>query len=180
MKHIPNILSLLRLILSAVLAAATGHKTEFLFLYIICGMTDVLDGFLARKYHWESKTGAVLDSIGDFFMFGAAAYAFYFWMGGFGLNTWLAIGLIILLRIAGMLISAIKYGRPYLLHTYANKATGALLFLAVPSYLLTASVSVFIPLLILAFYSAVEEILIHLKFDSLELNRKSLFERFCK
>lgn len=36
-------------------------------LYSLCGVTDVLDGFLARKLHTESKAGEWLDSFADLF-----------------------------------------------------------------------------------------------------------------
>ena len=33
--------------------------------YAITALTDLLDGFLARKYHWESDLGAKLDGFAD-------------------------------------------------------------------------------------------------------------------
>jgi phosphatidylglycerophosphate synthase len=35
------------------------------FLYILCGISDDLDGYMARKYNMKSKSGAVLDVIAD-------------------------------------------------------------------------------------------------------------------
>ena len=37
----------------------------FWTLYVLCGLSDMADGWLARKLQAESKTGAVLDSVAD-------------------------------------------------------------------------------------------------------------------
>jgi cardiolipin synthase len=39
-------------------------QTAFLFM-LIAGISDGLDGYLARKFHWESELGATLDPIAD-------------------------------------------------------------------------------------------------------------------
>jgi len=38
----------------------------FLILYVICGLSDVLDGIIARKTNTTSNFGAKLDTIADF------------------------------------------------------------------------------------------------------------------
>ena len=65
MKQIPNILSAVRIILSFLLLALTKNTTLFLIVYLIIGISDVLDGGLARSLHVQSELGARLDSIGD-------------------------------------------------------------------------------------------------------------------
>ena len=64
---IPNILSLLRLGLVPVLVglALAGLGDVFLFILVISLMSDVLDGYLARKLNQTSELGAKLDSWGD-------------------------------------------------------------------------------------------------------------------
>ena len=42
-------------------------------LYLAAGLTDILDGFLARKMHWETALGAALDGIADFVFAGCLA-----------------------------------------------------------------------------------------------------------
>ncbi len=34
-------------------------------LFLVASLTDLLDGYIARKYHWESKFGVVMDSLLD-------------------------------------------------------------------------------------------------------------------
>lgn len=76
MKHVPNILTLGRLVLTlavflALMAGVTMPTAgppllQFAFWgFVIAGATDFLDGWLARKYQVESLTGAILDPIAD-------------------------------------------------------------------------------------------------------------------
>jgi phosphatidylglycerophosphate synthase len=61
----PNILSILRIILSPILFFINNNLVLFSLLIII-GLTDVLDGYIARKYKIQTAIGAWLDSISDF------------------------------------------------------------------------------------------------------------------
>ena len=70
-KHIPNILSIFRIILVFVFAFIYfGLNYEFssqiaFGVFILAGLTDVVDGFLARKYNWISNAGKILDPLAD-------------------------------------------------------------------------------------------------------------------
>ncbi len=67
---LPNFLSGLRLALTpfVVLALMARDCRRALVLVFVCGITDGLDGFLARKFHSQSKTGAYLDPVADKFL----------------------------------------------------------------------------------------------------------------
>lgn len=67
MRYLPNLISVLRLIAVPVLLwlAWTGAARQFAWLLVVAGMTDMLDGWMARKYGWVSKAGALLDSAAD-------------------------------------------------------------------------------------------------------------------
>ena len=66
--NIPNLLTLARIVLIPVLAILV-YKPEFaiaaLALYIVCALTDFLDGYLARKMNAISAFGTFLDPIAD-------------------------------------------------------------------------------------------------------------------
>lgn len=47
------------------LEVTTQIVSAFWFVYAFCGMTDMADGYVARKLKAETKTGALLDSIAD-------------------------------------------------------------------------------------------------------------------
>ena len=70
---IANIITVSRIFLSLCLFVLSPSSVPFAVLYLLCGVTDVLDGFVARKLHTESEKGGMLDSTADLFF--AVAYA---------------------------------------------------------------------------------------------------------
>ncbi len=69
LKHIPNVLSVLRIILVFVFIAVFLIKRDELWwsmiVFFVAGVTDVIDGFLARKFNWISDLGKILDPLAD-------------------------------------------------------------------------------------------------------------------
>jgi CDP-diacylglycerol--glycerol-3-phosphate 3-phosphatidyltransferase len=64
-KHLPNVISVLRTAGSFGLLFCDVTGWPFWVLYALCGISDTVDGRLARKLHTETKSGAVLDSVAD-------------------------------------------------------------------------------------------------------------------
>jgi cardiolipin synthase (CMP-forming) len=67
MRHLPNLISLLRiaLIWPIIGSLEQGAYPRTLLLLIIAAFSDGLDGFLAKRYHWTSELGKTLDPLGD-------------------------------------------------------------------------------------------------------------------
>lgn len=67
MRHIPNILSVFRIVLIPFLVYLVIDEEMFqaALVLILSGITDLLDGFLARQFSWESRVGKVLDPMAD-------------------------------------------------------------------------------------------------------------------
>jgi cardiolipin synthase (CMP-forming) len=67
MRHIPNLISLLRiaLVLPLVLAMRDGQHERILLLFALAAVSDALDGFLAKRFGWTSNLGRVLDPVAD-------------------------------------------------------------------------------------------------------------------
>ena len=65
--NIPNLLTLLRIILSPIIVILLiqGSFFKAFIVFIIAGITDALDGFLARVLHQQTVLGAYLDPIAD-------------------------------------------------------------------------------------------------------------------
>ena len=65
--YIPNSITFLRILLVAPLlvAMAVGDYGLALLLFVAAGVSDALDGFLAKRFHWESRLGAALDPLAD-------------------------------------------------------------------------------------------------------------------
>ncbi len=66
-KDIPNAISMMRIILVApiVYFLLVGHHGASLILFLVAGLSDALDGFLAKRYHWVSRLGSFLDPLAD-------------------------------------------------------------------------------------------------------------------
>ena len=64
---IPNLLTILRLLLTPVLVIFLLDEKlgEALFIFIVAGVTDGLDGLIARLYKQKSRLGAFLDPLAD-------------------------------------------------------------------------------------------------------------------
>lgn len=67
MKHIPNILTSLRILIIPffIWKMLEGDLFWAGVLLLLSGVTDLLDGLLARSFHWVSDIGKVLDPIAD-------------------------------------------------------------------------------------------------------------------
>ena len=67
MKRLPNLLTVARLALTPYLFLLMfQHQYRTIIpLFILIGITDVADGFLARRFHASSRLGAYLDPIAD-------------------------------------------------------------------------------------------------------------------
>ncbi|MCR4809879.1 MAG: CDP-alcohol phosphatidyltransferase family protein [Prevotella sp.] len=128
MKHIPNILSASRIALCLPLLLVDAMTMPFWVLYVIAGTTDMLDGFLARRWGVESKFGARLDSLADFVFVVAVGYKLFPWLK-LPAALWMMIGLIALVKISNAVSAYIVRHRIAFLHTKANKLTGFLLFI---------------------------------------------------
>ena len=131
MKHIPNILSTLRLLGAVCLLLCDPAGAAFWVIYGLCGISDMADGFLARRLHAESKTGAVLESVADICFVACCAIRL---LPVFQIPTWLWIwaGVIVLIKIINQVSALAIYKHLSFPHTKANKLTGLLLFITVP------------------------------------------------
>ncbi len=67
MSFIPNLLTLLRAAAAPVLIVLLEDRAFdlALLLFILAGVSDGLDGYIAKRYHFETRLGAILDPVAD-------------------------------------------------------------------------------------------------------------------
>jgi len=159
MRHkltIPNALSALRIVLSVALLALQAPSPSFLALYATAGLTDMLDGFVARRTKMESEFGAKIDSAADLALAVIClakillAMAVPAWL-------WAWVAAIAVVRAANAVSGLAMGKRLVMLHTTANKAAGLVAFLvpfAIPAFGIVAPS---IPACVLATFAAVQE-----------------------
>jgi len=66
-RHIPNIISVCRILLVyPVINLMLEKRFDWaLTLFVIAGLSDALDGFLAKHFHWQSRLGSYIDPLAD-------------------------------------------------------------------------------------------------------------------
>src|SRR5580692_10525757 len=67
LRHLPNVITTIRILLVAPIAVAlANHKlVTSIALFGVAALSDAADGFLAKRFGWQSELGAVLDPIAD-------------------------------------------------------------------------------------------------------------------
>jgi len=75
-QHIPNAISFARLMTVPVLAWLAINQQQLVFAWLIlaAGLTDAVDGWVARRFGWTSAFGALLDSVADVMLIIVAIY----------------------------------------------------------------------------------------------------------
>lgn len=125
----PNIISLSRAVAAVGLLFPAVFSVPLWGFYLWCGISDMIDGPLARRLGAESKTGAAIDSIADsVFMVIACsrilpALTLPIWI-------WLVVGAIAILQLARMCCLYFRRGGWDGLHDRTNRIIGLVLYLA--------------------------------------------------
>jgi len=69
-RDIPNFISVGRVLLvfPVIWSLLQRQFDTALWLFLIAGISDALDGFLAKQFHWQSRLGGILDPLADKFL----------------------------------------------------------------------------------------------------------------
>lgn len=129
MRHLVNCLTAARIVLAVCLLRTEAGSPAFFTLYTAAGLTDLLDGPLARRTGSQSAFGARLDSAADLVFFAAASACLLprlwrllppaVWLGTLVTAAGRGTAFSLCLRHHGCIPA---------LHTRLNKLTGAGLF----------------------------------------------------
>ena len=172
MKISPNKLSFIRIIFSLLLFFTKPLSYLFFIIYLICSISDVLDGYVARKYNLVTDFGAKLDSIADMTMF-LSLIIVLLPVLNFTLEIYVLILIIVILKIASAIYCYIKSEKLSTIHSYLNKITGLLIIL-IPVLLIFAPLIAII--CIIATIAAIEEFLIIRYSQYLDINCESIIK----
>ena len=123
-----NTITFFRIAAGIVLFFCPVFSHAFYVFYIAAGLSDMLDGFVARKTDTVSKLGARLDTIADFVFVVVCLIKLLpvlripIWLYGW-------IGIIALIKVINIISGFAVQKRFVVVHSVMNKATGVLLFL---------------------------------------------------
>ena len=123
-----NAISIIRIPASIALLFCRAFSPAFYVFYIAAGLSDMLDGFVARKTDTVSKLGTRLDTIADFVFVVVCLIKL---LPVLSVPAWLYawIGIIALIKVVNIVSGFAVQKRFVAVHSVMNKATGALLFL---------------------------------------------------
>ena len=120
---VPNVLSAYRIAVAPVTLGMIlcNHRTAFATLVISSLVTDVFDGFIARRWHQETDLGAKLDSCADLITYALAMCGMAMFERPFIVAHGLAFGLMISFYIAAQALSLVRFHHLINLHLYTSK-----------------------------------------------------------
>ena len=178
MKNLPNCITAVRILGTVGLLFIDPLSGTFLAVYTLSGVTDVLDGFIARRMGTTSELGARLDSIADLLFYAVMLIKIFPVMWNvLPKKIWIMVGAILLVRVFSYTAAARKYHRFASLHTYLNKASGLAVF-GVP-YVISGAAAIPYCCIVcaVAMTASLEELAIHLTSENYNPDRKTMFHR---
>lgn len=123
----PDVITLSRIASSILMLIVPGFSTEFFIIYAIGGASDVLDGYVARRFDLSTEFGSRFDTFADicFFCSTLAVIA-----ASYKIPVWLFIWVVVLASMKALcsVYSIIVSKRISVSHTTMNRIAGLLLF----------------------------------------------------
>ena len=127
-KQIANIITFCRILGSIGLLFCPVFSACFYGLYLFCGLTDMVDGTVARKTGAASTFGARLDSVADF-LFAAVSFGQLLPVMRIPIWIWVWAAAIAAVKLVNLVRGFLRRKQIPSLHTVMNKVSGLCLFL---------------------------------------------------
>lgn len=127
-EKIPNLITGFRILCSFVLFSFDVFSTAFYIAYILCGISDMIDGTIAKKTNSVSEFGAKFDTIADMVFVAVAGFKV---LPAIHVPKWLLLWIVAIgvIKIFNIVCGYIHTKKFISLHTKLNKVTGVLLFI---------------------------------------------------
>ncbi|MEN8175045.1 MAG: CDP-alcohol phosphatidyltransferase family protein [Pseudomonadota bacterium] len=127
LRQIPNLISVLRILMVAPFAWAliTERFGLGLVLFAVAGVSDALDGFLAKTFGWQTRLGGFLDPLADKLLLVTG----FVTLGWLELLPWWLVAMVILrdvVIVSGALVYHFHVGRFDARPTYISKVNTAM------------------------------------------------------
>ncbi|MGN1099343.1 MAG: CDP-alcohol phosphatidyltransferase family protein [Christensenellales bacterium] len=173
-----NLVTALRIVGTIILIILHCPSVEFTAIYTLTGITDVLDGWIARKTGTAGRFGAKLDSVADLLFYSVMLIKFLpVLRQTLPVAIWYFVAVVLAVRLSAYLVAAIRYRRFASLHTVMNKVTGGAVFLLPYALALSWERIYGWIVVVLAFVSSLEELCIQICRKSYCENVKTIFEK---
>ena len=151
-----NVITGLRILVSAVLLFCPVFSPIFYAMYLIAGLSDMADGIVARKTNSVSEFGSRFDGVADFVFVAVCLIKFLPVMDiPIWLYVWTAV--IFFVKIINIISGYVMQKRYVAVHTTMNKAAGALLFMLPLTLTIVPLNYSGIPICSVATFAAVQE-----------------------
>ena len=126
-SNVANFITCIRIACSVAMLFCPVFSVAFNVLYLVAGVSDMVDGFVARKMRIESKLGSTLDSVADILFVAACLIKI---LPALDVPTWayIAAAAIAVVRVNNVAVGYVRQRRFVAMHTVMNKLTGLLLF----------------------------------------------------
>lgn len=169
--NIPCLITCVRIIGTILMLFSTPFSGVFYIIYTLSGLSDVLDGYVARKTNKTTEFGAKLDSIADILYYAVMVFKIFpMLLSKLPFGFWCAVFAVVVVRICAYIVAAVKFKCFASLHTYMNKLTGLASFTLPYAAPFQTLFGFCVVVWVLAAVAWTEELIIHIK--SKEYNPK--------
>jgi phosphatidylglycerophosphate synthase len=162
-RGIPNGISLARIGAAVFLLAAAVEQNRqyFQWLLVACMLSDILDGWIARRFDWTSRLGASLDSTGDILVQVIALGGLWMFHKATVVAHRVPVLIVVSLYLAEAMFALLRYGRISSFHTSLVRLAASALSIFVLSLFFWRFVDwIFYPAIALGVVAYSEELLI--------------------
>lgn len=175
-KNLPNYITGLRILGTLVLLFLESLSLPFYIVYILAGITDVLDGMIARLTNSTSTFGARLDSVADILFYAVLLIKILPALAAaLPAVIWYMVTIVLLVRACSYMVAFVKYKKFASVHTYMNKLTGASIFVYPFFLALPIAFPAAVCVCVIGGLASFEELLIHAVAKDYQEGTKTIF-----
>lgn len=177
LKTLPNMITSIRFILAPFLIyfAYTKEILIFSILFYVCGISDYIDGPIARRYNLTSELGSFLDNVADELLLLSGLFFIYLIKPEIMIDNILAFVIFLsLYAIERILFFGLHKGKPRL-HLYSGKTFVRAFYIFLPVMFYVVNYLPFLYLILsLGGITLIEQSIIYIKYKEIDIEIKSL------